>query len=444
MIALFNNLYINIRFFLVAGVLIALFVTAFPFPFLLPVAKTALVVFLAVIIFDGLVLFNKNVHFRCERSLPNIMSLGSENRVTITLKSESAIAVKAVLIDELPYQLQARNNQHEFKLGPKEEHQIKEVVRPINRGEYHFGRIRLFIRSNVSLLERRISFNLQKMVPVYPSILDVKKYELRASSQLSNFLGIKKLRRIGQSYEFEQIREYNQGDNYQRMNWKATGKVGQLMVNEYTDEKAQPIYCFIDKSRYMKMPFNGMSLLDYAINASLIISNSALKRDDKAGLLTFSDKVETLIKADNKRNQLSKILQTLYREDETRIEANYELMYSQMRKTITSRSLIFLFSNFDTVYSLERVLPLLRRMNMIHLLVVIVFENTELEEFRKKKAENVLDIYDQTIAQKISLEKRQVLNQLQQHAIQVIYTKPEGLSLNALNKYLELKSRGMI
>jgi len=372
------------------------------------------------------------------------MSLGNENRITTSLENNSGIALDISLADEIPYQFQVREQLHRFKLKTRDSKVISSDLRPIVRGEYEFGKVRIFIKSALAVVERRISFDLEEMVPVYPSIIDVKKYEIKTSSRLNNFLGVKKIRRIGQSYEFEQISEYQRGDNYQSINWKATGKTRKLMVNKYTDEKSQPIYSLIDKSRYMKMPFFGMSLLDYSINASLVISNSALKKDDRAGLLTFSDKVETYVKASKQRNQVGKILEVLYREDETKREANYELMYSYLRKNISSRSLLFLFSNFDTSYALERVLPVLRKINRHHLLVVILFVNAEMENFYELPAQNVGDIYDHTIARKIAFEKKQVIHQLQHHAIQVIYTKPEELTLNTLNKYLELKSRGMI
>ena len=372
------------------------------------------------------------------------MSLGNENHCEVLLTNKSNAPFKIELIDELPFQFQDRTNRESFRLDVGENKRIETLRRPVVRGEYDFGKIRIFISSRISILERRISFDVEQTVSVYPSIIDVKKYELRSSSRIANFLGVKKIRRIGQSHEFEQISEYQKGDNYQNINWKATSKTRKVMVNKYTDEKSQPIYSLIDKSRYMKMPFNGMSLLDYAINASLIITNSALKKDDKAGLLTFSNRVESYVKADKRRNQMSRILEVLYRESETKLEANYELMYSYVRKTISNRSLIFLFSNFDTMYALDRVLPVLRKMNKHHLLVIVVFENTELEEFYQSPAKDVGDVYNHTIAQKFAFEKKQVIHQLKHHAIQVIYTKPEELSINALNKYLELKSRGLI
>ena len=444
MIRFFTNFFIHTRFFLAAGLVALLFILAFPFPILFPLSKGVLIILGITLIVDILILFNRSLRFSCGRNTSQIMSLGSQNPVTLELLNESNMEVHARLIDELPYQLQLRENEHKFRIGGRQKKIIEEHFRPTTRGEYQFGNVRLFISSRIGLIERRITFDQETAIPVYPSVIDMKKYELRASSKLALYYGMKKIRRIGLSYEFEQISEYSVGDNYQSMNWKATSKVGQLMVNKYTDEKSQAIYCLIDKSRYMKMPFQEITLLDHAINTSLVISNSALKKDDKAGLITFSDQVETFIKADKKRTQLRNILHALYKEEETRIEANYELMYTHLRKSVPSRSLFFLFSNFDTVFALERVLPVLRKISKTHLLCVIVFENTELEEFQDEVAENELEIYEKTIARKVNFEKRLVINQLKQHAINVVYTRPEHLSINVLNKYLELKARGKI
>lgn len=440
----FRNFYIHVRFFLGLSAVLLAFVLSFPFPFLLPFAKSLLVFFFIVVLVDTLLLFNKGVRLVCSRELPKVMSLGNEHELKVRVRNESTLAFQVVLVDELPFQFQDRNNSHKLRLLPNAEEHVTYLLRPVQRGAYFFGHINAFLTTKISFVERRIIAKVAQEVPVYPSIMDVKKYELRASSKLSNFFGVKKIRRIGHSYEFEQISDYQKGDNYQSINWKATSKTHRLMVNKYTDEKSQPIYSFIDKSRYMKMPFHEMTLLDYAINASLIISSTVLKKDDKAGLLTFSDGIESFVKAENRRDQLTKILDVLYKQEEAKVEANYELMYAYARKAINSRSLIFLFANFDTVFALERVLPVLRKIARTHMLVVVVFENTELEDYYSRDAADTLEIYNQTIAQKVAFEKKQVIYQLRKYAIQVMYTKPEDLSLNSLNKYLELKSRGMI
>jgi uncharacterized protein (DUF58 family) len=216
------------------------------------------------------------------------------------------------------------------------------------------------------------------------------------------------------------------------------------MVNQYEDERSQQVYCIIDKSRTMKMPFEGLSLLDYAINTSLVISNIALKRHDRAGLLTFSDKLGSAIKAERRANQLNLILNALYNEKQRDFEADFELVYHSVRNLISGRSLILFYTNFESMYALDRALPMLRKINMQHLLVVVFFKNTEVEAFSQELSANLEEMYQRTLGQKYIIEKQQMMQRLRQFGIQSILTAPEDLSLNTVNKYLELKSRGLI
>ena len=184
--------------------------------------------------------------------------------------------------------------------------------------------------------------------------------------------------------------------------------------------------------------------MDYAINTSLVLSNIALQKHDRAGLISFSDKIGTTLKADSNPTQLNKILYALYKEKERSKEANFELLYHAARKLITGRSLLLLFTNFESSQALERVLPILRRINTFHLLVVVFFENTEIKEYAEKEVDTLEDIYHQTVAQKFLSEKTQMVQRLRQYGIQAILTRPADLSINTVNKYLELKARGLI
>ena len=184
--------------------------------------------------------------------------------------------------------------------------------------------------------------------------------------------------------------------------------------------------------------------MDYAINTALVISNIALKKHDRAGLITFSAGLGSAIKAERKPDQLHTILHALYKEREQPQEANYELLYNAVSRLINGRSLLFLYTNFESMYALERVLPLLRRINRMHLLVVVFFKNTEIATFAQTPANTLEGVYEQTTAQKSVMEKTQIVQKLRQFGIQAILTEPENLSLNTVNKYLELKSRGFI
>ena len=439
-----KNLYLSSKFFLLFGGVIGLFVLSFPFYFLFPVAQTALVIALAITAVEFLMIFGKQINVKCKRSFPKVLSLGDKNTIRLQLTNNSNYKLDATLIDELPAQLQRRDFTVETVLEKQDEKEITYDITPIERGEYNFGNINVFISTFLGLIQRRLKLGKEEMVPVYPSIIQMKNFSLKAFDQTSHQHGIKKIRRIGQSYEFEQIKNYVQGDDFRSINWKASSKRNSLMVNQFQDERSQQVYCLLDKSRVMRMPFNGMSLMDYAINSCLVIANVTLQKHDKAGLISFSDKVGTTLKAERSQNQLNKILLSLYKEKERKKEANYEILYHASRKLIKGRSLIFLFTNFESVYGMERVLPILRRINNLHLLVVIFFKNTEVEDFSKEEATSTQEIYHKTIAQQFIYEKQQMVQILRQYGIQTILTSPEDLSMNTVNKYLELKSRGLI
>src|SRR6201999_4062704 len=214
------------------------------------------------------------------------------------------------------------------------------------------------------------------------------------------------------------------------LNWKGTArKGGQLMVNNYTDEKSQQIYCVVDKGRVMKMPFDGMSLLDYAINATLILSRVALIKQDKAGILTFGDQIGTFLPAGRKAMQMSNILEILYNQQTKFLETDFEKLYAMVKTRITQRSLVVLFTNFESLSGLQRQMPYIRAIAKNHLLLVVFFENTGLQQLRETTTDTIESVYTKTIAEKFAYEKRLIVKELSQHGIATILTAPENLTV---------------
>ncbi|RZL14624.1 MAG: DUF58 domain-containing protein, partial [Pedobacter sp.] len=236
------------------------------------------------------------------------------------------------------------------------------------RGAYGFGILRLFVSSPLGIVRRRYDQGAPVTLPVYPSFLKLRLYELMAvSNDLSEF-GIKKIRKVGHSMEFDQVKNYVSGDDVRTINWKATARKGDLMINAFIDERSQQVYSIIDKSRVMRMPFDQLSLLDHAINASVALSKVAMLKEDKAGLITVSEKIGTVIKAEKKASQLNLLMQALYREQTRYLEANMEALYTTIRSRITHRSLLVFYTNFESLSAMRRQLPYLKKMAKYHLL----------------------------------------------------------------------------
>lgn len=444
-----RSLYFTNRFWYTLVGLIGVFCLAFIFPAVYPLVRALFFAFAGFVVLDGVLLFRPRSALFAHRDVPDRLSNGDANSISIYLENRYQFAVQLRVIDEIPVQFQKRDVLFFSSLEGGEKQVIRYELRPVKRGEYQFGAVNVYATSPLGLLRRRYRFSQDRTVAVYPSFLQMRQYELMAISNRLTDLGIKKIRRIGASQEFEQVRPYAVGDDVRSVNWKATARRTDaagpnLMVNAFQEEKSQAIYCLIDKGRVMKMPFEELSLLDYAINASLVLSNIALYKQDKAGLITFSDTVGQLLPADRKPGQLQRILDLLYRQKTRYLETDYEALYVAVKTHLRQRSLLVLFTNFETVSSMQRQLPYFRRLAKDHLLLVVFFENTELRELLDRPAQTTEDIYRKTIAEKYFYEKIQMVRELQQYGIQALLTPPADLTVKTLNKYLELKARGMI
>ncbi|MCT4628268.1 DUF58 domain-containing protein [Winogradskyella sp.] len=439
----FKHTYLTFRFFLVAIVFVALFILSYLFPGLLAIVTILFFVAVGLVVIDLILLF-KQKGISASRILPEKLSNGDDNPIEITLTNNYNFKTNLTLIDELPFQYQKRDFEINTHLNTHQEKKITYTLRPLERGEYYFGNLNTYVNSPIGFVTRRFQFAKDAMVPNYPSFLQLRKYMLIAFSNKLFEYGLKKIRRIGHTMEFEQIKDYVTGDDIRNINWKATAKRNQLMVNQFQDERSQPIYSVIDKGRAMKMPFEGLSLLDYAINATLVISNVALKKQDKAGMFTFSRKVENKVVAERRPSQMNKVLETLYNIKTDFSESDFSRLYIDIKRNITQRSLLLLYTNFETLDALHRQLPYLQSIAKNHLLVVIFFENTELDKLTNIEAHNTFDIFQKTIAEKFVYEKKLIVSELQKHGIQTILTAPEHLTINTINKYLEIKARGLL
>ena len=436
--------YLQNRFFYACIGIIVLFVLSFIFPRLFTIVKLILLMLVTLTVLDAILLFAAKKGVKGERTLPEKFSNGDENPVHITIQNFYTFNVFISIVDEIPEQFQVRNFKISRKLKASSTSEIEYKLRPVERGEYHFGKLNIYVTSVFGLISRRFWYSDTAMVPTYPSFMQLRKYNLLAISNNLHQYGIKKIRKIGNTMEFEQIKDYVLGDDLRTINWKATAKRNQLMVNQFQDEKSQPVYSIIDKGRIMKMPFNGLTLLDYAINSALVIANVALKKQDKAGILAFSKKVENVVVAERRTSQMNLILETLYNTGTDFFESDYSRLYADIKRNVKSRSLMLLYTNFETLDGLNRQLPYLKGIAKNHLLVVVFFKNTELDLLVSQPAETVQETYDKVIAEKFAFEKRLIVNELQKYGIQSILTEPENLTINTINKYLEIKARGLL
>ncbi len=439
-----KSLYINQLFFNILLGIGGVFFISFFVQWLFYIAIALLIVFLLITFADIFILFSVKTGLEADHQLPERFSNGDDNTVVIHISNLYPFTVKLSVIDEVPFQFQNRNFLHSINLSGNNKHETKYLLRPTERGEYQFGRLNIYVQSSICLISRRYVFSENVIVQTYPSFIQLRKYDMLAFSNRLTEYGIKRIRRIGHTMEFEQIKEYVQGDDIRTINWKASSKRNQLMVNQFQDEKSQPVYQIIDTGRTMQMSFHGLSLLDYSINSTLALANIILKKQDKAGMLTFSKKVDNLLAAERRSGQMEKFMEKLYNIKTDFSESDFSRLYVDIKQSIKQRSVILLYTNFETIDGLRRQLLFLKNIAKSHFLIVIFFDNTELNKIIYKSSVNIQEVYDKVIAEKFAFEKKLIVSELEKHGIQTILTQPENLTINSINKYIELKAKGVI
>jgi len=430
---------------MIALIIVAVFAMGFPFPVMEQVGIILFLILLLAIFIEIFSLYFSGIQINVNRNVADQLSNGDKNSIEYKLNGKFPFIPQLEILDEFPMQLQLRDTVIPINPIKKEFDQvIKYTIQPTERGEYEFGDVKVLIKTKLGLVSRLVHFPATKLVKVVPSIFQYKKFSFLAYTNRLEEVGVKKIRKVGSSTEFEQIKEFQRGDNVKRINWKATARRSSVMVNHYEDEKAQNIYFLLDKGRRMHMPFNGLSLFDYAVNSSLSLAGVAKQKGDKIGLITFSDVIGSWLPAKSSGNQAYKLSEELYHQQIRQKETDFARLYKNIRLRIKGRSMLVLFTNFDSMISLKRQIKYLKALSKSHLLVVVTFVNEEILELANTKTRGERNFFDQTIAEKFLQEKQQIITELNLGGIHTISTLPSELTVNSINKYLEIKSRGLL
>jgi uncharacterized protein (DUF58 family) len=438
-----RNLFLEKRLFYAGMLIVISFLLSWTIEPLFFVSQLGLALFVVLIIVDIVQLFSKK-GIVAERVMADRFSNGDNNPVEIIIENKYEFKSDLTIVDEIPPIFQRRDLKWQIDVKAGQTDKLTYQIKPVKRGVYDFGSLNIFAKSPIQFFSRRFVFDSNKDVAVYPSYLQLRKYEIAAFAQKSYQMGLKKMRRIGHTMEFEQIKEYVQGDDPRFINWKATARRNDLMVNQYQEQRSQPIICIIDKGRAMKMPFENMTLLDYAINATLVISNIAIKKRDNAGVISFSNKMSGYLPPNRRSNQMYKIQEFLYAQKTNYKETNIDLLQHFIHVNVKRRSLLLFFTNFESVSSMRRQLPYLRILAKRHLLVVVFFRNTELKKLLNEPAYKMRKVFTKVIAEKQYYDKNKIVKELKMNGIYSILTTPKNLTIDTINKYLEIKAKGLI
>ncbi len=378
------------------------------------------------------------------RDLEVPLSLGVPNRVSLKLTHHGGSALNAQVRDEPPHQFQTDQKRLIALLHSGETTECLYHTRPRERGSYRFGALHVRFTTHLKLLVLQRRFSLAADVKVYPNIFETKKYKLLAQRRQLNQMGLRPVRLRGTGLEFESLRNYVLGDELRRVDWKASARRQSLITRQYDVERSRNLVLLIDAGRTMASRGTGLSKLDHAVNAAMLLAYVGAQHDDRIGLMTFADEVLSYLAPGKGAGQLDRVMESLYILRPRLAESDYRRAFLTAAQRLRKRSLIILFTNLIDPDSSERIItnliPLLRN----HLLLCVALNDYEWVELIRAIPQATVDIYRQAVAVSILEDRKNALAKLSARGVLTLDATPTDLSVAVVNRYLKVKREALL
>jgi uncharacterized protein (DUF58 family) len=378
------------------------------------------------------------------RRFDPVLSVRVSNRIQVNLVNDGPEPLNAVLRDEPPPSFHATERQFPLRLRPGEERELSYQITPPERGSDYFRGTYLRLACPLGLVVRQVKLNTEQPVRVYPNVLALREFDLLKQKGQLRELGIRKSRMRGLGTDFESLREYSEGDDYRKVDWKASARRGKLIVRQFEQERNQPVILCIDIGRRMLSEVNGVTKLDHVLDALLVLTHAAAVAGDFVGLLVYSDRVKRYIPPRKGRNQVGMIIEAIHDLVADPVESDPQAAFAYLATRWKRRSLIVAFSDVEAGDEAKSLAGSLGGMVHRHILLLARVADPRLKELALAPARDVPELYAKAAALFFSGERKMAGTVLDAAGVHSLEAEPQDLAAALVSFYFMVKERSLL
>jgi uncharacterized protein (DUF58 family) len=372
------------------------------------------------------------------------LSLNALNPVRLHLRNRSPFPQNLIVYDDVPDELGPDGNKQHVSLPPFGAAEIRYVLHPHQRGRIPLGDI--YIRG-LALL--RMSRWQRRLVAggtarVYPSLFDLRRYDYLARAKRLQEVGFRTLRRLGAGREFESLRDYLPDDDFRDIDWKATARRGHPITRQYELERSQNLMLLLDCGRMMAAETEGMTKLDHAINAALMLAHVAVAMDDAVGWIAFSDRILRMRFPRKSKDQVAQLANELYELQVEMVEPDYTSALAPLKGRLRKRALVVIFTDLIDLEASERLVSRTVALYPHHLPLLIAIRDPELGYLARTPPVREEDVYVAAVATRLTERRQMALAAMRQRGALILDVAPHQLTTRAVNQYLAVKAAGRL
>ena len=383
--------------------------------------------------------------FSVEREVGRVASLAKRHPVSLTLSNHSRRTFEVSVRDGIPHELAPEPNEFlAVGIRGRSRTTFDYRLHPRRRGAFQVSQVHLKVRSRLGIWKQFIDCPARTIVNVYPDMHQLGQYAVLARTNRLSQLGVRRTRRIGMDHDFERLRDYSIDDNYRHIDWRATARRRKLTVKDFQASQSQRIVFVVDCGRMMTNRAAGLSLLDHALNATLMLSFVALRQADSVGLLCFSNEVHGYVPPRGGMNQMNRLLHASFNRFPQLVESRYDLAFRYLTTHVRKRSLVVLITNVIDEVNANQVESYLTHLAGRHLPLGVLLRDRRLFDAVAPENPKGDALWRAAAAADILSWRHQVLNDLALKGALTLDVFPENMTAPLVNRYLEIKARHLL
>jgi uncharacterized protein (DUF58 family) len=389
----------------------------------------------------GLSLRGKEI--QVQRRSPRHLLQGVTEEIEIVLSNWADLPKNVEVRDQTPLGWEA-GPVLKSRVPARSEVVLRYSVTPTERGVYGFGDLDLRIRGPLQLIERPLPVPASEEIRVLPCLQTLRYPDLIAYRRRARHWGLRQIKWRERGRDFESLREYIEGDDPRHIHWKASARFDRPIVQEFQPEKNQIVMIAVDAGRLMGAVSEGKKKLDHALEASVHLAHAALAGGDQVGFLAFADRILLFIPPKKTHGQLQVILEGTVSLRTALVEPRYEEAFLWFRSQVRRRSLVVIFTDLMDELASDNLLDAVALLRPRHLPLCMAIRDSEWDDLMIRPPTNAMGVYERSVLQETIRQRRKAIGRLQQKGAIAMDLPPRLLSSNTMERYLDVKRRGLL
>lgn len=379
-----------------------------------------------------------------QRELSPVIALGATGRLEWTVRNPTRRPLVVHLADELAPSLGARTRRARIRLPGRATGSVLTELRPTRRGEFIVDEIALRVEGPLGLVARQRARHLPFILKVFPSFRSKDEAELRINKARIIDIGLRSAKGRGGGTEFDQLREYSVDDDFRRVDWAATARLGKPIVRTYRAERNQTVINLLDNGRVMAGTVGNVARIEHAMDAVMTLTTVATRLGDRCGLLAFDQEVRSVVPASSSRGQFGRVVDAMFNLVPVFAESDYRSAFTETLVRFRRRAMLVIYTELAEHTVGESLVPALKLIARNHVVVIAAVQDPEVVRWATEPIQTEEDAYRKASAIRALDQRRATVARLRASGATVVDAPPGQLAPLLADTYLHVKAVGRL